>query len=132
MSDGRCDRLLKGIARLGRAAVDPTFVGIDPCIAVGPTQEKRRSQWKNNGLAAELRLNAHTLRSGGQSEGESLAEDDRVGPMFHLTDHGTKYLGFEQERGGVGPIAGRGRDVPAALRELIGINSCEGAGAGNA
>src|ERR1700691_2107278 len=86
--------LLKAISWFRGATIDPPSIDIVAGIATGPTQEKRGSERKNDGLTVEARLNAYTLCGGGQGEGESVPEDGRIGPVFHLTDHRTKDLGL--------------------------------------
>ena len=86
--------LLKAISWFRRATIDPPSIDIGAGIASGPTQEKRGSEWENDGLTVEVRLNAYTLCGGGQGEGESFPEDGRIRPVFRLTDHGTKDLGL--------------------------------------
>src|SRR5208337_5578525 len=93
---------------------------------------KCRSYWENDGLTVEFRLHAHTFGGRRQCEGESLAEDHGIGPALHLRHHGMKDLGLQHKSSGVGPVASRDRDDLAPLREVIGIDSCEGTRARNA
>src|SRR5579864_932610 len=99
-------RLLKAITRFGRAAINSASRDLATGIATGPTQEERRSERKNNRLSAEVRLDAYALCRGWQGKGKALAKDHRVGPVFPLTDHVSKYFGLQQKRCRVGPIAG--------------------------
>ena len=124
--------LLKPVARLERAAVDPGLVRIDSGVATCPTEKQGWPQRENNGLAVDVGLNVYALGGGRQSEVQPFSKDDGVRLVDDVTHHGVEYFRLQQKCCGVGPVAGRHPDQLLTLREMIRFNFGERTRSGNA
>src|SRR5215831_3029793 len=120
------------VAWLQLASVELRLVWVHQSITRGPAQAGFRPERKDNVVAVEVGLDAHTLGIGGHREMHRLTEDNGVREPHALADHRVEHLRFEQEGSGIGPVENRHTDGGPTARKAVRADTGKGTWPGNA
>lgn len=125
-------RLTELVPGLEFAAVSFGLVLIYPDMAIRPSQEKVRTQGKNNRLSTHFGLNTGTFRRSGKGEIQRAPKDYRIELAHRITDHGMNHFRLHQKDRRVRPIADRDFKMAAILGEIFQLDLGKWAGSGDA